>query len=177
VDGEDEGGWRVAVGRGGSFQVFGVPLREPNAGNNMRKPFVVVLSLFLMASCAKKARMYNLATGEVTPVEFSYNGTGKGKLSAVATSGEKFTGEYVTLAGGQTNWGNIYATVYGPNGKAVSGTSTAVSSTTDAKQRGTAIATGDKGTIIQCEYVTSAWNGGGSGACKDNHDVLYKLMF
>jgi hypothetical protein len=47
----------------------------------------------------------------------------------------------------------------------------------DEDERGSAIATGDKGTIIQCEYITSAWNGGGSGACKDNHDVLYKLMF
>ncbi|MGB8541410.1 MAG: hypothetical protein WCD49_07205 [Candidatus Acidiferrales bacterium] len=130
----------------------------------------------LIIGCTKKARLYNLTTGEVVPAQFSYNGTGKGTLTAVTSSGEKFKGEYVTLAGGQVSWGIIYASVYGPKGSA-SGSSSNFASSTEAKQRGSAIATGDKGTIIQCEYITSAWNGGGSGACKDNHDVLYKLMF
>jgi hypothetical protein len=138
--------------------------------------FALCTLALLVFGCTKKARLYNLTTGEVTPIQFSYNGTGKGKLSAVSAAGEKFTGEYVTLAGGQVGWGTIYATVYSPKGSA-SGSSTSVTSSTEAKQRGTAIATGDKGTIIQCEYITSVWNGGGSGGCKDNHDILYKLMF
>jgi hypothetical protein len=132
--------------------------------------------VLILVGCIRKARLYNLTTGEVVPVQFTYSGSGKGKLSAVSAAGERFTGEYVTLAGGQIGWGTIYASVYSPKGSA-SGSSTSVTSSTEAKQHGTAIATGDKGTIIQCEYITSAWNGAGSGGCKDNHDVLYKLMF
>jgi len=122
-----------------------------------------------LAGCIKKARLYNLTTGEVTEAQFSYSGTGKGKITAMAASGENFRGEYRTIPGGDVSWGAIYAGVYG---SAVAGTSRM-----SAQQRGSAIATGDKGTIIQCEYITSAWNGAGTGACKDSHGTLYKLMF
>lgn len=142
-----------------------------------RAAAVALISLVLLIfGCTRSARLYNLTTGEVVPVQFSYNGRGKGTLTALAASGEKFKGEYVTMPSGEVTWGSIYASVYGPNGSA-SGSGSTFSSRTDARQRGTAIATGDKGTIIQCEYFTSALNGGGAGGCKDNHGVLYKLMF
>jgi hypothetical protein len=149
----------------------------PRVRCTKRAALITLVSFALLIfGCSKKARIYNLTTGEVVPAQFSYNGTGKGTLTAVTASGEKLKGEYVTLAGGQVSWGSIYASVYGPKGSA-SGSGSSFASSTEAKQRGTAIATGDKGTIIQCEYITSVWNGGGTGACKDNHDVLYKLMF
>jgi hypothetical protein len=127
-------------------------------------------------ACTRRGRLYNLTTGEVTTIEYSYSGSGKGRIRGVLPSGEKLQGEYVTIAGGQTEWGVIYASVYGAGGTA-SGSGTMVGSRVGSKQRGTAIATGEKGTIIQCEYVTSAWNAAGTGACKDNKGVLYKLMF
>lgn len=148
-------------------------LRPTNANGAI---LCVLLVAVLITACTKKAHIYNLTTGEMIPAQFSYNGTGKGTLSAVTAAGEKFKGDYVTIPSGETSWGTIYASVYGPKGSA-SGTASSFSSTTNSQQRGTAIATGDKGTIIQCEYVTSVWNGGGTGACKDNHNVLYKLMF
>jgi hypothetical protein len=44
----------------------------------------------------------------------------------------------------------------------------------DLRGEGTAILTGDKGTILNCEFISS---GHGSGACQDNHGVKYKLLF
>jgi hypothetical protein len=43
------------------------------------------------------------------------------------------------------------------------------------KNQGTVIMTGDKGTILNCEYISSG--GHGTGACEDKHDTKYKLMF
>ena len=141
----------------------------------LRLVFLLFL-LLVSPACTRWGRLYNLTTGEVTTMEYSYSGSGRGKIRGVLPSGEKLQGEYVTIAGGRTDWGMIYASVYGAGGS-TSGSGTVLSSQMESKQRGTAIATGDKGTIIQCEYITSAWSGAGSGACKDNKGVLYKLMF
>jgi hypothetical protein len=143
---------------------------------NLFSVIILFPLLLFIGGCIRKARLYNLTTGEVTPAEFTYSGSGKGKITAVSVSGEQFKGEYATIPGGEMSWGTIYASVYGPGGT-LSGSSTSHSSSTSAQQRGSAIVTGDKGTIIQCEYITSAWNGAGTGACKDNHGTLYKLMF
>ncbi len=144
----------------------------------MKVTRILLLTAIVLGSadCTRKARLYNLTTGEVSIVEYTYRGTGKGKIRVALPSGEKLQGEYVTLAGGRTDWGAIYASVYSPQGTA-SGSGTVYSASVESKQHGTAIVTGDKGTIIQCEYITSAWNAAGSGACKDNKGTLYKLMF
>ena len=138
---------------------------------------ILVLSVILtLSGCTKKARLYNLTTGEVSIAQYSYSGSGKGKINIALASGENLNGEYVTVAGGDVAWGSIYGSVYGPQGSA-SGSGVAYAASIETKQHGSAIATGDQGTIIQCEYITSAWNGAGSGACKDNHGTLYRLMF
>jgi hypothetical protein len=137
---------------------------------------LLTLLIATTAACTRRARLYNLTTGEVSVVEYSYSGSGRGRISTVLASGERLRGEYVTVAGGQMEWGTIYASVYSPTGDA-SGSATSQSVSVEGKQRGGAIVTGDKGTIINCEYVTSVWNGAGTGACKDNKGTLYKLMF
>lgn len=76
-------------------------------------------------------------------------------------------GEYTTLADATYGWGSIYG---------IGGSATATTGSVNGKQYGTAIATGDKGTVIQCEYVTGM-SLHGSGRCKDNHGGKYKLMF
>jgi hypothetical protein len=124
----------------------------------------LVMFLVLFASgCTLHGNIYNLTTGEVTPLTISYSGSGKGKLSAVIiSSGEKVSGEYLTFAHLPANWGNIYAKVYGTEGSAY----TANSSAGKSNQYGTAVATGDKGSVVDCEYVTTALTHG-SGACTD----------
>jgi hypothetical protein len=114
-----------------------------------------------------------MTTGEVTPITISYNGSGKGKLSAVVTSsGEKISGEYVTFGHMPANWGSIYAKVYGTGGTAFANGS----SEGKSNQYGTGVATGDKGSVVDCEYVTTAM-AHGSGACADKKGTVYKLMF
>ncbi|MGB2632798.1 MAG: hypothetical protein WAM58_02565 [Candidatus Acidiferrum sp.] len=75
--------------------------------------------------------------------------------------------EYTTLADATSAWGSIYG---------IGETAAASTITVSGKQYGTTIATGDEGTVIQCEYVTGMILHG-SGFCKDNHGGKYKLMF
>lgn len=140
----------------------------------LRRCAALTLFVVFLCACGRSARLYNLSTGEVTRV--NYSGRGKGKLSATLASGENIHGEFVSLPGGNTSWGAIYASVYSPTTFA-QGSAQSVSGNMQSKYRGSAIATGDKGTIIQCEYIVSEWTAAGSGACEDNHGVKYKLMF
>jgi hypothetical protein len=138
-----------------------------------RKPLLALLALLSVAGCTLHGRIYNLSTGEVTPVTMTYSGSGRGKITAVVTSsGEKVDGEYLTFAHMPVNWGNIYAKVYGTEGSAY----TNASSLGRSNQYGTAVVTGDKGSVVDCEYVTTAL-AHGSGACTDKQGTLYKLMF
>jgi hypothetical protein len=73
-------------------------------------------------------------------------------------------------------WGSVFATVYGPAGSATA-TDTGYSGSIENKQKGSAIVTGNQGTVVECEYVTSAFGAQGYGACKDNKGNRYKLMF
>ena len=81
--------------------------------------FIVTLMIGAAVSgCIEHGRLYNLATGEVTCLTFTYGGSGRGKIAAVAASGEEFNGEYITSARQPANWGSIYAAVYGSEGAA-----------------------------------------------------------
>jgi hypothetical protein len=137
---------------------------------------LLLLALFIAlfgVACTLHGRLYNLTTGEVTPVAITYGGSGRGKISGVvASSGETVSGEYITFAHTPVNWGSIYAKVYGTEGS----TFTSGASLGKSNQYGTAVATGDKGFVIDCEYVTTALTHG-SGACADKEGTLYKLMF
>jgi|SRR5208283_2170992 len=131
-----------------------------------RLPLLLIIVL-LASSCTMHGHIYNLQTGETTVVNFSYNGSGHGHLSATTAAGEAFNGEYTTIADATYGWGTIYGT---------GGSATASTGTVGGKHYGSATATGNKGTIIECEYVTGVSNHG-SGFCKDNHGGKYKLMF
>lgn len=70
------------------------------------------------------------------------------------------------------NWGGVSAKVYGTEGTAF----TNGVPHSNSNQYGTAVVTGDKGSVVDCEYVTTALTHG-SGACTDKQGTLYKLMF
>jgi len=77
--------------------------------------FVLFIALFGVA-CTIHGRIYNLTTGEVTPVAITYGGSGRGKISGVIpSSGEKVSGEYMTSTSAYVpaGWGKVYARVYG----------------------------------------------------------------
>jgi hypothetical protein len=129
----------------------------------------MLIALFSVG-CNLQARLYNLGTGEVTPATFTYGGSGRGKIDGVSPSGEKYHGEYITSARQPANWGSIYAAVYGTEGAAYG------NSGSKSNQYGTAIVTGNKKTVLDCEYVTNSLVHG-SGACTDNNGGRYKLIF
>ena len=127
----------------------------------MKKLVLVAMLALVSCSMPQQGKLYNLKTGQVTPVTYSYNGTGRGSIQFVV-DGKIIKGEYLTLSDA-TTWGAIYGAYGG-----------VVANTT---QRGSAIGSDGQGFIIQCEYTTDAFSGGGTGYCKDNQDTAYRLTF
>lgn len=134
---------------------------------SMKKLVLGVLLAAALAGCAGpvlQAKIYNLKTGQQFPAVYTYNGTGKGKMTFMLPDGRRAEGEYLTLADmSSVAWGSIYG---------LSG-ATAANST----QRGSAIAADGKGFIIQCEYTTDLFSGGGMGSCQDNEGTPYRFSF
>lgn len=152
--------------------------------NGLRYAFAVLL-LALIWACAtlpaptwieppRTVRLYDLESGAVSSGSFSYSGSGQGTITIGLPNGESCSGEYFTSTGGVTAWGQIYAQVWGPGGVA-SGTVTDVSGMSPNEKQGTGIASCSNGTVINCEYIARQEHG--TGACKDNHGKLFKLMF
>ena len=140
---------------------------------NLRRAGVSLLALLATMvgiGCNLQARLYNLTTGEVTTARFTYGGSGRGKIQGTLSSTEQGHGEYITSARQPANWGSIYAAVYGSEGAAFG------NSGSKSNQYGTAIVTGNKKTVLDCEYVTNSLVHG-SGACTDNNGGRYKLIF
>ncbi len=117
------------------------------------------------------ARLYSLADGQIIPATFSFSGTTSGQVNISMPNGEILTGEYRTVASGETGWGQIF----------FKGGESAVAAvnTRSATYRGSGIASGPQGTVMQCEYVTSSSRSQpeGYGTCQDNRGKLYRLMF
>jgi hypothetical protein len=124
------------------------------------------------------ARLYDLETAEVIQAKFIFSGTTKGNIYFSLPNGEKFQGEYSTIPSGSVSWGAIYSSVYG-GGMNASGHGSGIALNKSLKYHGSAIATGDKNTLIECEYVTnsSRYSPQGFGACRDNRGKKYKLFF
>jgi hypothetical protein len=150
------------------------------------KPFTFTLTIMFasgMIGCAARshsasaeARLYNLSSGEIIVAHFDSHPNGKGTINFSFPSGEVLKGEYITLHNKEVTWGSVYGTVYGGGTVgSVSGSGTSVRR--GATEYGSAIVTGDKGTVLQCEYLSSSSRVSGTGACRDNHGNLYKLMF
>jgi hypothetical protein len=136
---------------------------------------LLLLFLLPLCACTKTGHLYNLTTGEMFTFSYSANGSGRGKITVPFMSAESLNGEYSIVTGGTVSWGNVYASVYSPAGSA-SGSANSVGVTAAGARRGAAILTGDKGSILDCEFVVGL-GGHGTGACKDNHDTKYRMMF
>lgn len=124
------------------------------------------------------ARLYDLSSAEVFNATFFFSGTTQGKVSFSLPSGEQLEGEYQTITGGSSVWGNVYSTVWGAAGS--TSLRSQVSAQSNPKEYiGSAIATSKEGRVIECEYVTntSRTEPHGQGACRDNRGKKYKLMF
>jgi hypothetical protein len=128
---------------------------------------IVVVAAGLCAGCADQARIYLLDPAAMqagTPkIEFVRQGLGRGPVTVTMPDGEILRGEYqVTenaavgfgFAGGRT------ATAIGYG----SGRPVVIS------------ATGDRGTILNCEGTADV-GGHGSGICQTSQGHRYRVMF
>lgn len=129
---------------------------------------------FVMPGCTYTfaARLYDMETATVAPATFKWNGSGRGPVVMTLPSGEVIRGEYVSVSDDTISWGQIFA-----SGSSGTATATGYALTTQGKQKGTAIGTGDLGTALECEYVTSGSSPQGYGTCRDNRQKIYRLMF
>ena len=128
-----------------------------------------MIAAILAGGCTvvKNARLYDLDAASVLTATYKTNGSGHGPISIGTTEqAADCKGEYVTVPHGAGGWGTIYG-----NG----GPTFVVTALTDSDQPGRAIVTCTDGRVIECEYVTSAT--AGRGACQDNKDHRYRLMF
>lgn len=126
---------------------------------------LAVLAGLQGCSMTINARIYDLGgSGGVANAEFKWTGSGTGPLTGSLPDGESFRGEYTTVASGITGWGTTFSSVYTVN-------------LSSDLQRGSAIATGNRGTVIDCEYVVRSGSATGYGVCRDNKKRTYRLMF
>jgi hypothetical protein len=104
----------------------------------------------------------------VLTASYRSNGTGRGAIFLGDPNRPDCKGEYVTVSGGDSAWGAIFAGGTTAQGVALS---------TANDQRGRAVMSCVDGRVFTCEYVTSALTGAGHGACRDNQAHTYRLMF
>ena len=130
-------------------------------------------SVTTAAAFAGTGHIYNLADGSITILKYSRWHGDHGPLTATMPSGEALAGEYSITRGGSAEWGSIYSSVYGTGGSATESASGS-GMRFSLRGQGSLILTGDKGTVMNCEFISS---GHGSGACLDNRGVKYKLLF
>ncbi len=124
----------------------------------------------LAAGCTATARLYPAndiaaATGILT---FSYEdtGLGYGPVSLRMPDGEMLTGEYTTVSTTDTTFGTIMS---GGQVSSFQGFSSGGGSP------GTASLIGNRGTLMQCEYIAGDFSG--TGTCRTNKGAQYRLHF
>src|SRR6185437_9662575 len=129
---------------------------------------LLLLSLVLgLVGCTRTAHLYNVDTGDSVDLKYQTSGRGHGTIGGTLPSGETLKGEWSATSNAAVGWGNVYSGVYSANAMTVSG---------GGRNEGIAILKGDRGTVLNCEFI-AGFGGSGMGACKDNHEQKYKLMF
>jgi hypothetical protein len=150
-----------------------------------------VLSLALLVGCIPEGvvrgaalvpaegPMFEAHAGEIRVV-FSSATTGRGNLSFTLPDKEKVSGEYSTLSGfstdaaegaGKPGGGRVVVTP--ADWKALYGKSDMIT----GQINGQALCRGDKGTIMQVQYVVDPFDNKGFGVAKDNRGNLFRLRF
>ncbi len=143
----------------------------------MKKMLAVGVAALALAGCAKieiPSRLYDMKGGKVIPASFLWKGDVSGPTT-IQKDDETCQGEYRSIIEGRTSvgvgaaagaWGTIFGSLYS-------------ASSVERAQKGIAIAMCPSGMTFECEYITnvSFTTVSGHGACKDNRDGSYRLMF
>jgi hypothetical protein len=131
---------------------------------------LVTCTLAALAACTSTARLYpanDLAasTGILT-LSYENTGLGSGGVTVRMPDGEVLKGEYTTVNTDSTSFGTIMS------GGQVS---TYHGLTSGGGSPGTASLIGNRGTLMDCEYIAGDFSG--TGACRTSKGGLYRLHF
>lgn len=135
----------------------------------------VAAALLALAACdLSNATIVNLKTGATYQATFVNSvRSGGGQMTADGPDGEKFTGRFSNSAKDMTtaealmkiadhvSWAEGKGVIFGQQGEL----------------QGTAVLTGDRGTVLDLVYTVDSATGHGSGVGKDNKGNEYKLLF
>jgi hypothetical protein len=121
----------------------------------------------LCVACADQARIYPLDDAAMragTPkIEFVRQGLGRGPVTVTMPDGEILRGEYQVTENAAVGFG-------------FSGTRSATAIAYGSGRPVVISATGDRGTILNCEGSADI-GGHGSGICETNRGNKYRVMF
>lgn len=143
----------------------------------MNKKITVAICTLSLIGCATieiPSKLYDVKGGKILTASFLWKGDVFGPVT-VYKENEICQGEYRSIIEGRTSvgvgsavgaWGGIFGTLYS-------------ASSTERAQKGVAIAMCPSGMAFECEYITNVGftSVSGHGACKDNRDGSYRLMF
>lgn len=129
---------------------------------------VWMLAVAGLSGCwTRTVRLHNTQSGEVIRGEYGERPAPTGSFAVTLPSGERLEGEYSIARGGGVQWGSIYTTVYG-QGTISSGSAVGSTVSIGGRSPGIAVASGPQGTVVECEFVTDAFESNMIGACRDN---------
>jgi hypothetical protein len=121
----------------------------------------------LLGACTDQARVYPMDPAALqagTPkIEFERRGLGRGPVTVTMPDGEILHGEYQVTENASVGVG-------------FSGTRTATALAYGSGRPVVISATGDRGTIVNCEGSADI-GGHGSGICQDSRGNKYRVMF
>ena len=145
-----------------------------------RSCFVLFASLILFGcTITREVNLYPTDNkSDITVLHGQLQGHGElhGVANITMPNGEILSGEYSIAAGGSIGFGGIFGSVYGPGGlTSASGTSTSMA--VSAEGEGSASLVGNRGTLMQCEFMNNNMFGHGYGACKITDGSTYRMMY
>src|SRR5438034_3674475 len=151
--------------------------------NDLAKFFIVFAILVVITACSFatrdsastiEVRLYG--DGQLNRGYMAWNSSGRGEIWFSSRDGEKFSGEYTTIA--PEVYSQDLSVLIGRVGRTRIVTSRpSFSSATSNVQYGLASAVGDRGTTVACKYVAmvSLWTWGftATGSCLDSKGKNY----
>jgi hypothetical protein len=151
-------------------------------GIAVRSTTLSTVLLLTLAGCTVVRPVHLYPTGDssgtpgVAQGQIVGHGQGHGTAELTMPDGETMQGEYSIVFGGAVGFGNIFGTLYGSGGMA-SGSAMTTSYSISGEGQGSASLVGNRGTIMQCEFVNANMTGHGYGACRTAKGILYRMIY
>ena len=150
----------------------------------MDKLAIATLALLLAStpgcSTLLQAKVYQLNQGGgVMTAEFRVGSSGHGAAYFTHQDGEPFTGTYTSI-GYSEYYSGVGLTLFNVGGTPVVGTTPSLATKSSSTQYGIATMMGNRGTLMECKYVTFIRNplllsANILGECKDSKSRDYRL--